>query len=54
METILEQATYAVELYRDQGMCLEDAIDWALEQLPGVSKTALAAACVADMSDCYE
>jgi hypothetical protein len=50
----LERVLDLVDDLLDQFWTLEEAIDWALEQLPIVSREELVAACVADKADSYE
>jgi hypothetical protein len=54
MNNNLKKVYDYVQQLLDAGQCLEDAIDWALEQLPLVGRAELIAACMADMGDGYE
>jgi hypothetical protein len=50
----LERVLDLVDDLLDQFWSLDDAIDWALEQLPIVSRAEVLAACVADRGDSYK
>ena len=51
MNSNIERVLDLVDQYLDQFFTFDEAIDWALEQLPIVSRKELVKACVQDRAD---
>jgi hypothetical protein len=54
MNSNIERVLDLVDQCLDRFFTLEEAIDWALEQLPIATRDEVVAACVADTIDNYQ